>query len=145
MKKKYNYLVIAFLFFLLILVRAFSTKMFYDPMTSYFEDEYLHISPESVVYWKLFLNMFYRFLINTVISLGIIWLVFKRVDFVKFSAIFYGVAFIILSLVFYFLLKDNFSSGHLLPFYIRRFIIHPLILLVLLPALYYQIIQEKEL
>ena len=145
MKKIYKYIGIAFLFFLLILVRAFSTKMFYDPMSSYFEDEYLYISPEGVVYWKLFLNMFIRFFINTGISIGIIWLVFKRIEFVKFSAVFYGVAFIILSTIFYFLLKDDFSSGHLFPFYIRRFIIHPLILLVLLPALYYQTLQEKQL
>lgn len=144
MKNLTRYFIIAVLFFLLILVRAFATKVFYDPMIDYFEKEYLYISPEGIETPKLFLHMFFRYVVNTVISLGIIWFFFQRKDFVRFSVIFYGIAFVVLSLVFYFLLKNNFSSGHLLPFYVRRFLIHPLILLVLLPAFYYQILQEKK-
>ena len=144
MNKTIRYFGIGFLFFLLILVRAYSTKLFYDPLVSYFTDEYMYVSPEGIQKGKLFLHMFFRFLLNTIISLGIIWLVFRKISFVKFSVLFYLIAFMVLSAVFSYLLENKFANGHLLPFYIRRFIIHPLILLILLPAFYYQILQEKE-
>lgn len=144
MNKEIRYISIGFLFFLLILVRAYSTKLFYDPLVSYFIDEYMYISPEGIEKGKLFLHMLFRFLLNTIISLAIIWLVFRKISFVKFSGLFYLISFVVLSIVFFYLLENKFSNGYLLPFYIRRFIIHPLILLILLPAFYYQILQEKE-
>lgn len=144
MKQYTRYFFIGFLFFLLIAVRAIAPKIFYDPLINYFTDEYLHILPEGIETGKLFLNLFFRYVLNAFISLGIICLIFKRIDFVKFAVGFYVFAFITLSIIFYFLLKNNFENGHLLPFYIRRFLIHPLILLVLLPAFYYQTLQEKE-
>jgi len=45
-------------------------------------------------------------------------------------------------LAFYILLQTGFNKGYLLAFYIRRFLIHPLFVLVLLPAFYYQ--QKEE-
>ena len=54
-----------------------------------------------------------------------------------------SVAFVILITVFVILIKNNFESGYLLPFYIRRFIIHPLFLLILLPAFYYQKLSNR--
>jgi exosortase F-associated protein len=39
--------------------------------------------------------------------------------------------------IFSLLLRTNFESGYLFPFYIRRFIVHPIFLLIFLPTFYY--------
>lgn len=143
MKNLIRYILIAFLFFILVLVRAFATKVFYDPLIQYFQLEYLYHPPNDIEIVKLLFHMFLRFLINTIISLMIIWLVFKQKSFVKFSIIFYTIVFVVLITTFGFLLANNFEVGYRLPFYIRRFIIHPLFLLLLLPAFYYQKLKTK--
>lgn len=136
---KYVKIVLAALLFLsLIAVRALSTKLFYDPLKHYFLNDYLYTTMPSLDASCLVLHMFFRYCLNTVISLGIIWVLFKRKDYLKFCLYFYTTAFVILILLFVYLLQDNFESGYLLPFYIRRFIIQPLFILILLPAFYYQ-------
>ncbi len=136
---KYVKIVLAALLFLsLIAVRALSTKLFYDPLKHYFLNDYLYTTIPSLDAGRLVLHMFFRYCLNTVISLGIIWVLFKRKDYLKFCLYFYTTAFVILILLFVYLLQDNFESGYLLPFYIRRFIIQPLFILILLPAFYYQ-------
>ena len=53
-------------------------------------------------------------------------------------------AFLILGLLFWVLLNYELSLGYRLTFYIRRFLIHPLFLLILLPAFYYQKLKMRK-
>ncbi|MGJ8761914.1 MAG: exosortase F system-associated membrane protein [Polaribacter sp.] len=141
---KYLKIVLVFLLFvLLVAVRAFQTNLFYDPLIVYFKNDYLYTGVQNIVVWKLVVNMLFRYLINSVISLGIIWVLFERKEYLKFASYFLMIAFVILITVFVILIKNNFESGYLLPFYIRRFIIHPLFLLILLPAFYYQKLSNR--
>ena len=143
MNKFLKILLVAALFVLLLLVRAFETKLFYDPLIEYFKNDYLYKYINDIDNSKLLFNMFYRFILNSVISIGIIWTLFERKDLVKFSTIFLVFAFLVLISIFAYLLQDNFKNGYLLPFYIRRFIIHPIFLLLLLPAFYFQKLSNK--
>lgn len=136
-------LILVLLFFLLFLVRGFSSDLFYDPLIVYFQNEYLYSAIPELDTVRLLMSMLFRYVINATISLGIIWFVFQRKDFVKFAGFFQGFAFVVLILLFMYLLRDEFESGYLLPFYVRRFIIHPLFLLLLLPAFYYQGLDRK--
>lgn len=138
MNKTIRYILVFMLFLLLILVRAFASKLFYDPLIDYFKNDYLYTAIPEVNQWKLISSMFFRYSLNSLISLAIIWLLFLKIDILKFSGFFLTVAFMLLGFVFMLLLKTNFESGYLLPFYIRRFIIHPMFLILLLPAFYYQ-------
>lgn len=141
---KYLKIVIVFiLFILLFLVRALESKLFYDPLIEYFKNDYLYTSIKDVDVSKLLVNMFFRFTINSLISLGVIWFLFLRKDLLKFYAIFLAIAFLVLIIIFSFLIQNDFKTGYLLPFYIRRFIIHPIFLLLLLPAFYYQKLSKK--
>ena len=141
---KYLKIVIVFiLFILLFLVRALESKLFYDPLIEYFKNDYLYTSIKDVDVSKLLVNMFFRFTINSLLSLGVIWFLFLRKDLLKFSAIFLAIAFLVLIIIFSFLIQNDFKTGYLLPFYIRRFIIHPIFLLLLLPAFYYQKLSKK--
>ena len=137
---KYFVKIVFSLFFLLLLflIRAFETTLFYDPLIDYFQNDYLHQKIDDIDSWRLLVNLFYRYLLNSTISLGLIWVLFKRQDYVKFSGVFFVLAFVILIIAFLFLLKDNFQGGYLLLFYVRRFIIHLLFLLLLVPLFFYQ-------
>ena len=137
---KYFVKIVFSLFFLwlLFLIRAFETTLFYDPLIDYFQNDYLHQKIDDIDSWRLLVNLFCRYLLNSTISLGLIWVLFKRQDYVKFSGVFFVLAFVILIIAFLFLLKDNFQGGYLLLFYVRRFIIHPLFLLLLVPLFFYQ-------
>ena len=137
---KYFVKIVFSLFFLwlLFLIRAFETTLFYDPLIDYFQNDYLHQKIDDIDSWRLLVNLFYRYLLNSTISLGLIWVLFKRQDYVKFSGVFFVLAFVILIITFLFLLKDNLQGGYLLLFYVRRFIIHPLFLLLLVPLFFYQ-------
>jgi len=127
-----------FFLWLLFLIRAFETTLFYDPLIDYFQNDYLHQKIDDIDSWRLLVNLFCRYLLNSTISLGLIWVLFKRQDYVKFSGVFFVLAFVILIIAFLFLLKDNLQGGYLLLFYVRRFIIHPLFLLLLVPLFFYQ-------
>lgn len=143
MSKSIRYIFVGILFLLLFVVRGFATDLFYDPLIEYFQNDYLYTIIPEINTWHLVVDLLFRYTINSLISLGIIWLLFKRKDYLKLSGFFLMVAFMVLIIVFVFLLKDKFESGYLLPFYIRRFIIHPLFLLLLLPAFYYQKLSNK--
>ena len=143
MSKLVKYIVIAFLFLLLFVVRGFATQLFYDPLIVYFQNDYLHTSMPEINRWHLVVDLLFRYTLNALISLVIIKLIFKRKEYVKFAGFFFMTAFMILIVAFMLLLRDEFQSGYLLPFYIRRFIIHPLFLLLLLPTFYYQQLNKK--
>ena len=128
---------IIILFGFLFLVRVFEMDLFYDPLITYFKNDYLITGIPEVESRYLVLNMLFRYTINSLITLGIVYLLFFRKQYVRFTAFFLSISFVILIVVFSLLLVTNFKSGYILPFYIRRFIIHPLFLLILLPALYY--------
>lgn len=145
LQKGYRFLIILFLFMLLILVRGFANELFYDPFIVYFIDDYLHKPIPVFSGSKLLLDLFYRYTLNTIISLLIIYVAFQNRNFVIFSIKFYMIAFIILIVTFFIILKGELANGYLFAFYIRRFLIHPLFVLLLLPAFYYKQLTSKEI
>jgi len=138
MKKPLQIVLIGVLFLMLVAVRAFVQPYFYDPLIEYFKSDYLHSVLPQLNLTLFFLNIFFRYALNTIISLAIIYLFFKNISVLKFSLKFYILAFVLLSLLFFIVLKFNLNKGYMLIFYVRRFLIHPLFLLLLLPAFYYQ-------
>lgn len=143
MKKRYRLIISVILLFLLVLVRSYGVATFYDPFIKYFEGGYLIGNFPEFNMCKLFLNLGMRYTINSIISIAIIYAVFLKKESVIFAIKFYIIAFIIL-LFFYFIhLNMEFSNGYLTGFYIRRMLIHPILLLVLLPAFYYQKMIKK--
>lgn len=143
MKKSYKILSVILLFSLLVLIRGFATVIFYDPLNIYFYNDYLYAELPEINKIKLLFSMVLRYSLNTVISLLIIQVLFDKKNYTKFSIYFYGIALVILVITFFYFLNNKFNVGYLLPFYIRRFIIHPIFLLLLLPAFYYQKINSQ--
>lgn len=124
---------------LLVLIRAYEDTMFYDPLLEFFKMDYKSQPLPEMDTFALQTGIVLRFLLNTLISFAILWLVFKDKDIIKLSAILYCLLFVVLFLAFSFIIfTSEGSNGHLILFYIRRFLIQPLFLLILLPAFYFQ-------
>jgi len=145
MDRKFRILIILLLFFVLILIRAFEQKLFYDPFIEYFKNDYLYDPMPSFSGSKLLVSLIFRYGLNTVISLLIIYSAFQKKSFVTFALKFYMIAFVILSITFFIILKGELAHGYLFSIYIRRFLIHPLFVLLLLPAFYYKQLTTREI
>ncbi|MBJ7879062.1 exosortase F system-associated membrane protein [Gelidibacter salicanalis] len=135
--------VLLVLFGMLILIRAFENELFYDPYLTFFKNDYLYIDNPRREVLKLTLFTALRYFLNSVISLGILYLFFKERGVVLFSMLIYGVALVILLLFYlYFVINPN-QDDYYIFFNIRRFLIQPLLLLILLPAFYYNQLKSK--
>ena len=144
MSKTTKIVFIALLILLLIAVRAFLEPYFYDPLNEFFKSDYLYVSIPEINLEHLFLNIFYRYTLNAIISLSIIFLVYNNLKVFRFSFKFYIIAFVVLCIILFILLKFNYIQGYRLIFYVRRFLIHPIFLLILLPAFYYQKLKVND-
>ena len=127
------------LILLLLLVRAFEESLFYDPLLNYFKGDYKNLPIPQMENAKLYLNVVFRFAINSLISLGILWFIFRDKDIVKLSTLLFVIVFLLLFFAFVFIIQTaTTSTDPWALFYVRRFLIQPLLLLLLLPAFYFQ-------
>lgn len=123
---------------LLALIRAYEDVLFYDPFLNFFKTDYHNLPLPEVSTISLFFGLLFRYFLNTVLSLAIIYVLFKDVEAIKFASILYLVFFVILLVVFFFVLSFFGESNKMALFYIRRFLIQPIFLLLFLPAFYFQ-------
>jgi len=138
MNRPLKIILLLFLAFLLILIRYFESSFFYDPLISFFKSDSPINEIPDVNTVKLFANIALRFIMNTAISLLILWVFFKDKEIIKVSSFLYVLLFVVLIITFYFLLIYSETKSFLPIFYVRRFLIQPLFLLILAPAFYFQ-------
>lgn len=137
MSKTITYILIGCLILGLVLIRAFEDELFYDPYLLFFKNDYLYIDSPRREVAKLVFFTSLRYVMNTVLSLGIIYLTFKEKGMLKFFAVLYGIAYLSFLIPFLYFVINPRQEDYYLFFNVRRFLIQPLILLLLLPALYY--------
>lgn len=123
---------------LLALVRMFEKQLFYDPFLFYFEGDYKKMPLPEFDGIQLFFGLFFRFLLNTVLSLGILYFLFRDREMIAFVSILYLFLFGVLVVSFFCILHFFENKENLLLFYVRRFLIQPLFLILFVPAFYYQ-------
>lgn len=129
---------VSFLVLLLILIRAFENTLFYDPFLNYFKSEYANLPFPEISVVKLFLSLGFRFYLNSVISLFLLYVIFNDGKMVKFSILLYMILGSVLMISFFFVLKFFGEESKMTLFYIRRFLIQPIFILLFIPAFYYQ-------
>lgn len=135
MKLLKKLILIGFLVGVLVLIRMVEYQFFYDPFMYFFSTGE---NAAKVTYPKmLFFSVFFRFLLNTVISLAVLWVAFRKVAIIKFAALLYAVFFVLLFPIFLYLMQHVTMEDYLAAFYVRRFLVHPVLILLLLPAFYY--------
>lgn len=137
-KNKSDLAIIGLLVGLLIAVRAFEDTLFYDPFIDYFKGNYANAPFPVVSPVKLFLSIGFRFYLNSIISIGILHVIFKDAKITKFSIFLYGLFGTVLMIAFFFMMVKLGESNKLYLFYVRRFLIQPVLLLLFVPAFYFQ-------
>lgn len=141
MKNAVKILIILGLVSVLALIRLYEYRFFYDPFMYFFEQAFQR--GETLTFTNaMFFNVFLRFFFNTIISLIILWVAFRSWGIVKFAGLIYAGFFIILFPLFIYLMHHIKPEDYLAAFYVRRFLAHPLLILILLPAFYYYRLQR---
>ena len=130
-----------FLIFIAILgfalIRNYEDQLFYDPFLHFYKGIVSQDFYPEIIDWKLYLHLIFRYVLNALLSLLIIFSLFKNKDYIKLASVLYVIFFVILMLLFIVALKF-FTNHYMLLFYIRRFIIQPLFLLLFVPGFYFQ-------
>ncbi|QED38179.1 exosortase F system-associated protein [Antarcticibacterium arcticum] len=137
MKARYRIVGISLLVGMLVFIRYFEARIFYDPLLEFYHSDYLKDTTPNFETLELLLNVFYRFFLNSIISLAIIYVAFLDKSILKFSFLLYAILFVIAFPVLMFLIFTIENHNFLALFYVRRFFIHPIFVIILLPAFYY--------
>ena len=142
LKKILNNKVQLFLAIILILfliaIRAFENTLFYDPLLLFYKSEYANLPLPKINQIKFFLSLGFRFYLNSILSLALLYVLFKDFKIVKFATFLYIILGSILLISFVFVYHFFGEENKMTLFYIRRFIIQPLFLMLFIPAFYYQ-------
>ncbi len=144
LKNKTKIVYSIFIVLLLVSIRAFEDTLFYDPFLAYFQQEYAHLPFPQINIVKLFLSLGFRFYLNSVLSIALLYVIFTDKKFTKFTLLLYLILGSLLMISFFFILQFFGEQGKMTLFYIRRFIIQPIFLIVFIPAFFYQKQLRKE-
>lgn len=137
MPKLLKYIALCFLVLVLLAIRFFEDRLFYDPYLTFFKNDYLYLDSPRREMLKLVGFTTLRYALNTGVSLIIIFIIFRDYSMLKFAGIVYVASYIILMLLFLFFTTNPKQDDYYLFFNIRRFLIQPVLLILLLPAFYY--------
>ena len=143
MSKPLKYILLIVFFALLILIRFFEDTLFYDPYLTFFQNDYLYLDSPRREVFKLVAFTTLRYVLNSIISLGILFVIFRDASILKFSNIIFGISYVVLMILFLFFISNPKQEDYYLFFNIRRFLIQPIILILLVPAFYYHKIKES--
>ncbi len=127
----------------LALVRLFESELFYDPLLAYFKSSYMQMNLPEMNYQMLFANISFRYFINTVLSLALLYAIFRDKGMIKFTAVLYFVFFIVLISILLFALSYE-NTDKMLIFYVRRFLIQPIFILLFIPGFLFQEYVNKK-
>lgn len=122
----------------LVGVRMLEDRIFYDPFLNYFHEANKDISFPEFEWGKLILSHVFRFVLNLFFSCVIIHFLFKNKEWTVQGAILITIIFLITFPIYLYCIYDRFEMGYLFSFYMRRFVIQPLILLLIVPLFYYR-------
>lgn len=122
----------------LIGVRVLEDQLFYDPFLKFFHAAHKHRSFPHFEWMKLIVGHLYRFALNLFFSLVIIQALFLKKQWTIQAGVLISVVFALTLPVYLYCLHTKFEIGYLFSFYMRRFVIQPLILLLIVPLFYYR-------
>lgn len=136
-KYKLRVAMYALLILLFVLIRVFENQLFYDPFLNYFKADYTNLPLPVFNSFKLVLSICFRYGMNTMISLAMLYLIFNDYNMIKFTLIVYLMLFVVL-LILFFSIVVCCESSRMTIFYIRRFLMQPIFVLLFIPGFYYQ-------
>ncbi|SFI35946.1 exosortase F system-associated membrane protein [Halpernia frigidisoli] len=128
----------------LIAVRTVEDRLFYDPFLDFFKSADVNAKFPAFNWWPLVLNYLFRFGLNLVFSLVIIQALFQNKKWTLQALVLISIVFSITFSLYLICISTKFEIGYLFSFYMRRFVIQPLILLLIVPLFYYRKAQLEK-
>lgn len=128
----------------LIAVRFVESHLFYDPFLAFFKIADRNALFPDFEWLPLILNYLFRFALNLIFSLIIIQALFQNKKWTIQALVLIIIVFGITFPVYLFCIYTKFEIGYLFSFYMRRFVIQPLILLLIVPLFYYRKAQQDK-
>ena len=122
----------------LIGVRALEDHIFYDPFLNFFHEADRNMPFPDFEWGKLIVNYLCRFILNLFFSCVVIHFWFKNRKWTVQGAVLILIIFGITFPIYLYCIYTQFEIGYLFSFYMRRFVIQPLILLLIIPMFYYR-------
>jgi exosortase F-associated protein len=139
---KFRFIFVLLFVLSFVLIRIYEDNLFYDPFLNYFKRDFNALPLPIYDSFRLLINLFFRYGSNTLLSLGLIFSLFKDGEMVKFAAALYAFFFVVLIFCFYATIYFYAEHNKLLLFYVRRFLIQPIFILLFIPGFYYQKLQK---
>jgi len=144
LKKILSAILVLLLVLGLVSVRYWETTLFYDPLLVFFEGAYLNATRlPKLDFFSLLLNISLRYWLNSALSILTLVVLFPRKGIFKISLLLYVALFVLLIIAFGVIVMIYDQHLSMLLFYVRRFLIQPIFLLVLVPAFYYHHVLSK--
>jgi len=136
--KHWNWIGVALCVAELIGVRYLENVLFYDPFLKYFASTSTNPAFPQFEWTRLIGSHLFRFLLNLIFSLGIVHFLFLNKKWTFQAMVLITLSFIIFFPIYLYSVYTEFSFGNLFSFYIRRFVIQPLPILLIVPLFYYR-------
>lgn len=133
-----KWFLVAIAVFGLITVRMVEGKLFYDPFQGFFHLANKHATFPTFDWLPLILNYLFRFGLNLILSAAVVYLVFKNKQWTLQAIVLMLIVFAITFPLYLYCIHTKFEIGYLFSFYMRRFVIQPLSLLLIIPLFYYR-------
>lgn len=133
-----NWIIVIIAVLGLIGIRAVEDKIFYDPFLEYFHEANKKADFPDFEWGKLIFNYIFRFLLNLIFSVIAVHFIFKRKAWTIQAAILMILVFAVTFPIYLYCISTKFEIGYLFSFYMRRFVIQPLVLLLIIPMFYYR-------
>ena len=144
MNKQRRFLNITIFFAALVVLRPFGEAVLYDPLEIYFKNDYLKLPLPEMNLLLLGFSVSFKYLLNSLVSIQIIRYALMNEEYTEFAMKIYIWIYALLITFFLVLIIWEPSNSTLLLFYVRRFLMHPLLILILIPAFYYQELKLKK-
>lgn len=122
----------------LISVRFLEDKIFYDPFLNFFKADYKVAKIPEFETVKLIISHVFRFLLNLFFSAVVVHFMFLNKKWTLQAIALITVAFLFFFPIYLWCLFSKMEIGYLFTFSVRRFVIQPIILLLIVPIFYYR-------
>ncbi len=134
--KTATYLFAAMVILLLVSVRLFENEWFPEKLTGYFATGKYLEEPLPVLSFRDYFNIFLRFAVNSVLSVVLLHLLFNDRKLTLWAIRFLAVAGILVFVAFWLTTHWFRPADYRVVFYLRRVLIQPIGLFILLPVFY---------
>ncbi|MBW8362340.1 MAG: exosortase F system-associated protein [Kaistella sp.] len=122
----------------LVAVRIFEDILFYDPFLGYFHEASKKADFPEFDAVKLTINHLFRFFLNVLFSAVVVYFIFLNKKWTFQAVLLMCIVFALTFPIYLYCIHTKFEIGYLFSFYMRRFVIQPLILLLIIPLFYYR-------